>query len=103
MRHRRWQKNNPDYVKRYREQLYLKSPWILTLYGIKNRTKFSPSYRNIKCLITKDELKKLWIRDNANIMKQPSIDRIDTCGHYSFDNCRYIEMQENISRPKKKK
>ena len=89
------------YIKKYR----LSHPWINTLRSIKRRCN-SPSqdaYRwygakGIKCLITKEELKILWFRDNAAFMKKPSIDRIDPKSHYSFDNCRYLECQDNLVR-----
>ena len=31
-------------------------------------------------------------------MKCPSIDRIDSNGHYIFSNCRFIELKENLRR-----
>ena len=53
--------------------------------------------RGIKCKITSDEVRRLWIRDKAHLMKRPSIDRINNDGHYSFNNCRFIEIEKNIS------
>lgn len=76
-------------------------PWSVTLSEIKRRIKRDPSYKNIKYSITKEELKTLWFRDSAFKMKQPSIDRIDTYGNYDFGNCRYLELNENIRRPKR--
>lgn len=51
--------------------------------------------KGIKCLISADELKKLWFRDKAYLLEKPSIDRIDPKGHYQFDNCRFIEQRIN--------
>ena len=51
--------------------------------------------RGIKNKITRDDLKVLWFRDKGYAMKRPSIDRIDSDGDYTFDNCRYIEQAEN--------
>jgi len=54
--------------------------------------------RGIKCLITKEEIKKLMIRDNFGSLYNPTIDRIDNDGNYTFDNCQFIEMVKNISK-----
>lgn len=79
------------------------NPWSKTFNGIKNRCnkKNHPSYdrygaKGIKCLITLPELKRLWIRDKASLLKRPSIDRIDPDKHYTFDNCQFIELTENV-------
>jgi hypothetical protein len=51
--------------------------------------------RGIKCLITKEQVKYLWNRDNAASLKKPSIDRVDSDLSYTLDNCRFIEKDEN--------
>ena len=80
-------------------------PWLMTLKYIKDRCnnpnrKEWKDYggRNIECRITGDDLKKLWFRDRADLMKKASIDRIDPDDHYRFDNCRYVELAQNASR-----
>lgn len=77
-------------------------PWIKTYRGIKSRTdyKSDTNYKRyggkgIKCLITSEELKTIWFRDKAYLLKKPSIDRIDPDGNYEFNNYRYIEFSEN--------
>ena len=57
--------------------------------------------RGIKFLITKEEYMILWERDKAYLLKQPSIDRIDINGNYTFDNCRFIEHRENSRNNRK--
>ena len=54
--------------------------------------------KGVKCLITLDEVRMLYLRDNAGDMKQPSIDRIYGDGNYVFGNCRFIEAAENARR-----
>lgn len=73
--------------------------WKKVFSGIKYRCKSQPSYfrKGIKCLITEDELKRLWFRDKAYLMDRPSIDRINSNGNYEYSNCRYLELSENCS------
>lgn len=54
--------------------------------------------KGIKNLLTLDQLIVLWKRDRANDQIRPSIDRIDSDKHYCLENCRFIELSENISR-----
>jgi len=85
-------------------------PWCKTLVSLRGRCnnynrKDYRFYggRGIKALITLVELEKLWIRDNASLMKRPSIERIDNDGNYTFENCCYIEHNENCKKQKKGK
>lgn len=86
-----WRKNH--------RKLY---PWIYLYQDIKRRceNKNRKDYsryggKNIKCLITKDEIEELWFRDKAYLMKKPSIDRKKSNKDYIFDNCQFIELSEN--------
>lgn len=79
--------------------------WAKTFYNIKQRCENpkNPKYKNyggrgIKCLIYPGQLSYLWDRDRADLMEHPSIDRIDPNGHYTKENCRYIEFKENRKR-----
>ncbi len=45
----------------------------------------------------------LWIRDKAGKMKRPSIDRINSGGNYTLNNCRFIELSANIHRSLKER
>ena len=72
------------------------------MQNIKQRceNKRSPQYRSygakgIRCLLSVQDLEIIWKRDRAGWMKQPSVDRIDNVGNYSFKNCRFLEKEKN--------
>lgn len=88
---------------------YQRRPWKRTFMNIRDRCsninhRCYKNYggRGIKCQITTDEIKKLWFRDEAYLMKRPSIDRIDNNGNYEYNNCRFIECNFNSVRSHKK-
>ena len=94
--------------KKYYYTVYKKFPWKEDLHQIKqscnNSNNKAYKYyggRGIKCLITEEEIKKLWYRDKAYKMKRPSIDRIDNDGNYEYNNCQFIEFSKNISKRNK--
>ncbi len=109
-------KNKSSHGKRYLAckasiRRYFKThPWAKTYSGIKSRCNNpkQPNYSfygaaGIRCLISMVEVKALWLRDMASAMVRPSIDRVDPNGHYTFENCRFIEFTENLKRPKRLK
>jgi len=59
--------------------------------------------RGIRFMLTKDEVKLLWMRDNARLLKRPSLNRKDLDGDYTFDNCRFIEAAESSKYKRKSK
>lgn len=86
----------------YQQTYLIKKPWAKTFKNIKRRCRNKDSYyceQGIKCLITLKELEFLWNRDKAHLMMSPSIDRRNG-GHYTLDNCRYVELIDNQSKEK---
>ena len=108
LRHKEYCQRNKEKIKAWEKEYgkkYRKSrlPWERTMKRIQTRCSPKGLYFKkwkIKNRISKEELKILWFRDKAYLMKKPSIDRIDGLRDYTFDNCRYIEMRENCARPK---
>lgn len=56
-------------------------PWVATWRAVRQRCndKNSIGYKNyggrgIKCLISKEDLKKIWLRDKAHLLKRASIE-----------------------------
>ncbi len=92
-----------------KQELNKRCPWKRTRQNIKDRCentncKDYPYYggRGIENRITEEELEMLWYRDKAWLLDQPSIDRKDNDGHYTFENCQYIEFSVNSGKDKQK-
>jgi len=88
---------------------YQVRPWMMAYYGARARCnnpnqKGYSSYggKGIKFRMTLMDFRTLWERDQADQMKQPSIDRLDSNKDYVLGNCRYIEHLENSIKGTKK-
>lgn len=92
--------------RRERQREYCKAnPWMSSRSNAKARCrdKSRKNYmryggRGIEFKLTLEEMKFMWDRDSAALMKKPSIDRVDCSGHYELGNCRFIEHAENVGR-----
>lgn len=51
--------------------------------------------RGIKCILSWQELRILWLRDKADLMNRPTIHRFNNDGDYIFTNCEYIEWKDH--------
>jgi len=97
-----------EHSREYHRKIRLETPWAFHLQYAKQRCN-DPNTCNykwyggkgVKLNLTMDEMKKLYLRDNAGDMKRPTIDRIDSNSNYTFGNCRFLELSENIKRSKK--
>ena len=57
--------------------------------------------KGIQNYLTYEDLSFLYDRDKPNLMKKPSIDRIDADKDYVFGNCQFIELAENVRKAQK--
>lgn len=88
-----------------KNQYRQRKPWTRVLCGIRARC-YTPScssfrwygLKGIENYLSLKDVKHLWFRDKAYLMQKPSIDRIDREGHYTLENCRFIELSQNLSR-----
>lgn len=99
-------KKQAQYNKKYRKEL---KPWFISYDKAKQRCTNPKHYgypwyggRGIQFLMTLDDFEFLWKRDKAHLMDRPSIDRKNPDGNYEINNCRFIELELNLKRKRKK-
>ena len=104
-----YQLENKAKMNKQRENFHINNPWIRTYRSIKQRCEnknfiYYKNYggRGIRVLMNLEEVKALWFRDKAHLMKRPSIDRINNDGDYTLENCRFIELSEQTGKDKRK-
>jgi len=79
-----------------------RKPWVRYLEYARRRCR-DTGYRNyaiyggrgIECRLTLEDVRFLWENDNAARLVTPSLDRIDSDGHYERINCAFVEHREN--------
>lgn len=99
---KQYYRNNKEERLKYTIEYYKKYPYVKTLNNIRQRCNNprNPKYtyyggRGIKCTLSKEDIKLLWFRDKAYLLKQASIDRKNVDGDYDISNCSFIEMSKN--------
>lgn len=109
-----YRKTHPEYVRRYRvkDKNVQKAkgyptarrwrnlhPW-LSHYNIARHRCLHGRYVKYNRIfnMTLKDFEYLWFRDKAASMDKPSIDRINNDKGYFLNNCRFIELSENIDR-----
>ena len=88
-----------------KQSWYKRNPWYKHLEGARRRCN-NPNHKDyfywgrigIKCLLSNIDVKHLWFRDKAYLLDKPSLDRIDSKGNYTLNNCQFIEHAENTRK-----
>ena len=85
-------------------------PWRTNFYSARRRcnNKTTRDYKwygakGIEFFLTIKDVKFLWYRDRAYLMKQPSIDRKDNDENYILKNCKFMELKNNTEKSRIRK
>ena len=76
-------------------------PWMKIYKHALSRCNHKNTYyyrKGIIFNITPTEMKKLWFRDKAHLMKQPNIHRIDNTKGYLYENCQFLERKSHMQK-----
>lgn len=81
--------------KLWRKERALAMPWLKYYRSSIDNCRWGKPKQHT---LTKEQVKEMWFRDNAQTMIRPSIDRKDPKKGYVFENCRFLELIENYVR-----
>ena len=83
-----------------RKKHFKSKPWLRCLEGPCQRCTPSGDYyeKGRRNYLTVAAVKFLWHRDKAWLLDRPSIDRINNDGNCTIENCRFIELKEQINQ-----
>ena len=92
-----WRDKHPKEMRKLIVNWVKSHPWYISYRQARQRCLINGCYssKGIKFHMTILDFKYLWFRDKAYLMKKPSIDRKDNFGHYTIENCRFIELKDN--------
>lgn len=95
------QKAHNKFLDRRRHlQVKSESPWEIVYTNIKRRVNNDLGYKGIVFTVTQEDIKELWLRDKAYLLKRPSIDRRNNKLGYIKSNLQFIELSVNSVKDK---
>lgn len=71
----------------------------MAYYSAKSRCKLNSYYKGIEVKMPKEAWVQWWTREQERLnLKDPTVDRIDSLGHYTFENMQLLERKDNSSK-----
>lgn len=84
-------------------RLKKEKPWKIVYHNIIKRVNNDPGYKGYIFALAEEDVKCVWFRDKAWLLKRPSIDRIDNKEGYIKTNIQFIELSINSVKDKTRK